>query len=452
MIIIIFFTWSYSLYSIAITKDALNEKLFFYNHRSIIYSLFFEAFIQLDAAKLRNSVKGFGISDYISQDGIASSQREDLEVVLYTLEKILLLLPEILEQRWQINSIVFVFRKMLHYANVWRIRQEGLRLFLVYYQILGEKVVCDYPQIEVLYALLIPGLVVDLVPNLNPRNMLVINGSITGQHLTELPDMTGTGPPPGSLGPVQPFPNEPFIPNLDSQNGPAAQLVPSMIGAVAQNLPSTPPVSSGYPQQQHHHQTSTFEFKPEIQQFFLRAVLEHSISQCGRVAWSDYRDRRAHRAFEYLMSSFSRIYMPYLFPKMAVLINPDRTSSTPKTWPVYTVHPIISVYSYGGMIDSKIPILRRHADHMRQYFIYSQQSPTPVLNPIVHLQTIVIQWFTKYLLDPERNTDHNSTLVSGSYYSPTSNNNSASSTLTQDGVGGQNGKISQGKFNKRKKF
>lgn len=220
------------------TREIVNEKQFFFNHRSTIYGIFFDAFIQLDAAKHRGSGKSFSsISDYsVGPDGLSSSQREELDFMLFAFERMLLLLPEVLEQRWQINSIIFVFRKMLHYNNVLKVRMDGLRLFLIYYQvsdfvlfsfskfyltcfqpnqILGERNIRETPQIEALYAALIPGVVSDLAPNLNPRNPAVFSGPITVAHLGDSPDVLCPVPTPGSFGPVQPFPNEPFITTMD---------------------------------------------------------------------------------------------------------------------------------------------------------------------------------------------------------------------------------------------
>ena len=122
--------------SVPETRELPNEKQFFYNHRSVIYGIFYDAFIQLDASKSRSTSKGFGsISELIGADGLNSTQLEEYGLIIGALERMLLLLPEVLEMRWQLNSIVHVFRKMLHYSNVIRVRIDGMRLFLIYYQV-----------------------------------------------------------------------------------------------------------------------------------------------------------------------------------------------------------------------------------------------------------------------------------------------------------------------------
>lgn len=147
-----------------------------------------------------------------------------------------------------------------------------------------------------------------------------------------------------------------------------------------------------------------FEYKLEIQRYFLEHLLTFSLSECSKIVWSDYRDRRSLRAFEFLMHTFCRIYLPYIFPKMAVLLNPD---SPRKSWPIYTVHPTISVYKP----PERIPTLRKYSDHLKQYFVFQPPNGTQ-LNPFVQLQTSIILWFTKYILDKDKN-DGSNTLTPG---------------------------------------
>lgn len=235
-----------------------------------------------------------------------------------------------------------------------------------------------------LYASLVPGLVADLCPNINPRSNAVLSGPITSVHLCEPPDLSGGGLPPGSYGPVQPFPNEPFIPMMDMSS--SAHIVSS---------PSS--FSGGTGGGHNANYIPQFEYKMEIQRYFLEHLLEFSLSEASRVLWSDYRDRRSLRAFDFLVATFCRLYLPYLFPKMAVLANPDAATSKVPTWPLWTVHPTISVYKP----PSRVPSLRRYSDHLKAYFVYAPPSGTQ-LNSLVHLQTTVILWFTKYLMDREK--------------------------------------------------
>lgn len=140
-----------------------------------------------------------------------------------------------------------------------------------------------------------------------------------------------------------------------------------------------------------------FEYKVETQKYFLEHLLEFSLSEAARVVWSNYRDRKSLRAFDFLMETFCKLYLPYLFPKMAVLANPDASTTKVPTWPLWTVHPTISVYKP----PSRVPSLRRYSDHLKAYFVYAPPNGMQ-LNSLVHLQTVVILWFTKYLMDREK--------------------------------------------------
>lgn len=63
--------------------------------------------------------------------------KEDLDLLLYTFEKILIIQPERLQQRWQARAIGHLIEKLLHIGNTKTIKIEGTRLFLIWYQILN---------------------------------------------------------------------------------------------------------------------------------------------------------------------------------------------------------------------------------------------------------------------------------------------------------------------------
>ncbi|KAH9406195.1 hypothetical protein TYRP_013800 [Tyrophagus putrescentiae] len=123
-----------------------------------------------------------------------------------------------------------------------------------------------------------------------------------------LPDFLAD--PPLSFGPpVQPFPVEPLLPMMDNSS--------------SEHIVSAPTSLAGNNNNNSQQQQPSYEYKVEIQRYFLEHLLEFSLSESSRIVWSDYRDRRSLRSFDFLMATFCRIYLPYLFPKMAVLANPD---------------------------------------------------------------------------------------------------------------------------------
>ncbi|KAK4469611.1 hypothetical protein MN116_007146 [Schistosoma mekongi] len=95
---------------------------FFVEYSSLIFQVFSDCFFSIEwDVKLRGS----------------SNCVKDLEVALTVFEKILLLLPEHIHQRWQHHCIIEVIEDLLYEKNALTLRKRGIRLFLIWYQILG---------------------------------------------------------------------------------------------------------------------------------------------------------------------------------------------------------------------------------------------------------------------------------------------------------------------------
>ncbi|XP_055335295.1 ral GTPase-activating protein subunit alpha-1-like isoform X2 [Paramacrobiotus metropolitanus] len=106
-----------------------------------VFGLFVEYFHALDLA--------------LKQRGQKIS-KEDVETVLYALEKILLLLPEFIRtDPSQANVITTVLKRCLHPSSALRLRREAMRPFLLYYQILRES--CP-EELHHLFMVLVPGM------------------------------------------------------------------------------------------------------------------------------------------------------------------------------------------------------------------------------------------------------------------------------------------------------
>ena len=87
--------------------------------------------------------------------GAHKSQREELEAVLYLLEKVLLFLPEHLGRKWQYHAMGRLMSKLLNPGNSWKlIKREAMRLFLLWYQILGDVA---GEHLHAMFATLVPG-------------------------------------------------------------------------------------------------------------------------------------------------------------------------------------------------------------------------------------------------------------------------------------------------------
>jgi len=116
---------------------------FFETYYSHIFYIVYDAFI---AAEIN-----------LRQRGVHRAQREELESVLYLFEKILILLPEHLARKWQYHSVGRLMSKLLHPGNSWRLlKREAMRLFLLWYQVLGEAGAAG-ESLHAMFATLVPG-------------------------------------------------------------------------------------------------------------------------------------------------------------------------------------------------------------------------------------------------------------------------------------------------------
>lgn len=298
----------------------------------MIYAVFYEVFIQLDTIKYLKS----------------KLAHEDVDLLMFILEKILIYLPEKIEKRWQLNSFVFVFQKLLNYSNLHLIRVEGLRLFIIFYQILGEANIRQNPKIEIMYAALVPGLVGDLERYHNPLLHMIINYDDTSH--------------------VFPVTNEYFYPEFNEIGGsPAAAGYGNNGGGGGAG-------------------STNNSLAPEQKYFFCRRLLEYSISQCGKVWWKDFREKKHEKAFEFLVASFARIYLPYIFPRLAC---ENRTGD----WRAYTMRTLISIYNP----PTELPMLVKYSD-TTHYPIYTGHKQQQLQAQLAKLQSIVIDWFALHLL------------------------------------------------------
>ncbi|XP_053700335.1 ral GTPase-activating protein subunit alpha-2 isoform X3 [Synchiropus splendidus] len=119
--------------------DKSELKIFFESNCSQIYFIFYENFITLESNLKQKGNK---------------SQREELDSILFIFEKILQLLPEKIYSRWQFHSIGSILKKLLHTGNSFKIRCEGIRLFLLWLQALRDN--CAEEQF-LIFACLVPG-------------------------------------------------------------------------------------------------------------------------------------------------------------------------------------------------------------------------------------------------------------------------------------------------------
>ncbi|KAG5874289.1 hypothetical protein JTB14_005719 [Gonioctena quinquepunctata] len=104
--------------------DISEAKGFFEANFSHIYNVLYESFVQTEG-NLRQRVH--------------KAHKEELECTLWILEQVLCLLPELIHRRWQLHSLGRLLAKLLHTGNTTKLRRQGIRFFLMWYQALNEN-------------------------------------------------------------------------------------------------------------------------------------------------------------------------------------------------------------------------------------------------------------------------------------------------------------------------
>ncbi|XP_074548013.1 ral GTPase-activating protein subunit alpha-1 isoform X2 [Halichoeres trimaculatus] len=237
-------------------------KQFFDLNYSHIYYVFFENFVTIEVSLKQKGHK---------------SQREELDSILFIFEKILQLLPERIQSRWQFHSIGLILKKLLHTGNSLKIRREGVRLFLLWMQALQSH--AEREQL-CMFACLIPGFPAPLCHG-SPRTLdTLIN-------------------PPLSLAETQVTPEE--------------------------ITPLVPPQSGDKNQE-------------DLTAYFLEALLKYMVNQAKSLEW---RCKENHeRGFNFLFGHFRKFYLPHIFPNFAMetsLYNPILDVPPMRPKPYYSV-------------------------------------------------------------------------------------------------------------------
>ncbi|XP_072545578.1 ral GTPase-activating protein subunit alpha-2 isoform X2 [Salminus brasiliensis] len=232
------------LRSLLDNSDKSELKTFFETNCSQIYFIFYENFITLESNLKQKGNK---------------SQREELDSILYIFEKILQHLPEKINSRWQFHSIGSILKKLLHTGNSFKIRCEGMRLFLLWLQALQTN--CAEEQL-LIFACLVPG----------------------------FPAV------PSSRGPCT---LDTIIYNPFS-NPPDAKIVPEEITPLVPAVPGEKVADD---------QTC----------YILQTVLKFMVIQASSLEW--HKKDNQDTGFRFLFTLFKKYYLPHLFPSFTKLTN-----------------------------------------------------------------------------------------------------------------------------------
>ncbi|XP_077945941.1 ral GTPase-activating protein subunit alpha-2 isoform X7 [Gasterosteus aculeatus] len=224
--------------------DKSELKAFFESNCSQIYFIFYENFITLESnLKLKGN----------------KSQREELDSILFIFEKILQHLPEKIYNRWQFHSIGSILKKLLHTGNSFKIRCEGIRLFLLWLQALRDN--CAEEQF-LIFACLVPG----------------------------FPAV------PSSRGPctLDTIIYNPFSNPADAKVVPE-EITPLVAAVVGEKITDDPTC------------------------YILETLLKYMVIQASSLEWRNKENQDT--GFRFLFSLFKKYYLPHLFPAFTKLTN-----------------------------------------------------------------------------------------------------------------------------------
>uniref|UniRef100_A0AAZ3PHI9 Rap-GAP domain-containing protein n=1 Tax=Oncorhynchus tshawytscha TaxID=74940 RepID=A0AAZ3PHI9_ONCTS len=224
-------------------------KTFFESNCSQIYFIFYENFITLESNLKQKGNK---------------SQREELDSILFIFEKILQLLPEKIYSRWQFHSIGSILKKLLHTGNSFKIRCEGIRLFLLWLQALQNN--CAEEQF-LIFACLVPG-------------------------FPAVPSTRG----PCTLDTII---YNPFSNPSDGET-PQPKVVPEEITPLVPAVPGE-------------------KLADDQTCYILQTLLKFMVVQASSLEWRNKDNQDT--GFRFLFSLFKKYYLPHLFPSFTKLTN-----------------------------------------------------------------------------------------------------------------------------------
>lgn len=237
-------------------SDLYEAKLFFETNYSHIYYIFYDVFITIEA-NLKQRVH--------------KAHKEELDAVRYILEKILTLIPELLNKKWQLHSLQRIMKKLLHPGNASKLRKEGMRLFLLWYQILNDNAPDD---LDVMFMALVPGIIPESqIPN--SWSNTSYKGFQSQESFSESSVFYASANQ-DDIGPVYP--------------GEIQALIPSQ-------------TSDQLPEDSTHS--------------YLDCLLELMVSQVIRIEWKDKAEGRQQKCFQFLFEKFKRFYLPFIFPQLS---------------------------------------------------------------------------------------------------------------------------------------
>lgn len=254
------------------------------------------------------------------------SVREDLDGVLHIFEKILLLLPELVHERWQFGSIGRTMQKLLHHGNALKLRSDGIRLLILWLQALQDNMDISC---EVMFACVVPGFP-------NPLDIIDTSSVEVPVHVLEEICNSVRGPDvPHASGSMTLLPQE--AKESGSNNWCTPDELQVLVPLINQN------------------QTEKVPGLEDLTKVYLDRVLDYMITQIAKIEWLDKSMKR--KGFECLFNLFKKYYLHHVFSTW----NP-RTN-------LYATDPEEQVQEIGEKAVTSSGDLAKYGDSVVKWFV-----------------------------------------------------------------------------------
>lgn len=212
---------------------------------------------------------------------VHKAHREELDGSIFLLGKVITLLPELIAKRWQCHSTSRILMKLLHHGNSSKLRREGVRYFLMWFQALGISEHGAPDEAHMMFCELVPGITVPQKNRQGPQSISPTSEYQTSRDyisdLTNHPNFRSSG-------------NELGQSVFHDQPTKATDLTPLI-------LPSS------------HERTITPDPRDGLE-----ILLESMVHSTGCLKWADNNIQHHLRGFHFLLQRFREVYLHIFCP------------------------------------------------------------------------------------------------------------------------------------------
>lgn len=208
---------------------------------------------------------------------VHKAHREELDGSIWLLGKVINLLPELVAKRWQCHSTSRILMKLLHHGNSSKLRREGVRYFLIWYQALGDSEHGAPEEAHAMFNDLVPGMTIPIKGKQGPQ-----------------------------LSPTQEFSTRDFH---DLSNHPNFRSGGDLGQSVFHDTPQKAPDITPLILPASNERTVAPDPRDGLE-----ILLECMVQSTGCLKWTDNNIQRHLRGFHFLLQRFREVYLPVFCP------------------------------------------------------------------------------------------------------------------------------------------